>query len=250
MTRHSDMTQASHRHQVDPTTTPGRTARNQASKLVKYRLLRHLPGAFGHRYKCKYMLRTNGFEDAVRRCGGMTCIDLGANAGVYTRKMASGTKRVIAFEPDPCIVGTLEANIADLNNVRIEKVAAGTCERMVLLYRHTCFEQDPVFHSESSSVVASKNNVGEENAVKVHQVDFIRYLEDFGEEIGILKIDIEGAEVDLLEALFDRSDILRRISYIFAETHESRIPGHRPRVRALRKRAFRMERPYVNLFWR
>jgi len=223
---------------------------DQASKRIKYRLLRHLPGAFGHRYECKHMLWTNGFEDAVRRSNGMTCIDLGANVGVYTRKMASGTKRVIAFEPDPWTIGKLEANVADLKNVSIEKVAAGTCERTVLLYRHTRFEQDPVFHSESSSVVASKNNVTEENTVEVRQIDFIRYLEDIGEEIGILKIDIEGAEVDLLEALFDRSDILNRINHIFAETHEGRIPGHKRRVKALRIRAFRMERPYVNLYWR
>ena len=96
-------------------------------------------------------------------------------------------------------------------------MAAGTCERTVLLYRHNRFEQDPIFHSESSSVIASKNNVAEGNAVEVRQIDFIHYLEEIGEEIGILKIDIEGAEVDLLEALFDRSDILRRINYIFAE---------------------------------
>ena len=245
------MTQASHRQQADPATTPGTIASwNQATKLVKYRLLRHLPGALGNRYKCKYMLWTSGFEDAVRRSGGMTCIDLGANVGVYTRKMASGTKRVIAFEPDPWTVEALEANVADLNNVRIEKVAAGTSERTVLLYRHARFEQDPILYSESSSVIDNKNNIEKKNAVEVRQINFIRYLEDIEEEIGILKIDIEGAEVDLLEALFDRSDILRRINYIFAETHEGRIPGHKPRVRALRTRAFRMERPYINLFWR
>ena len=225
-------------------------SRAQVNKLIKYSLLRHLPGALGHRYECKYTLVTNGFEDAVRRSAGMTCIDLGANVGVYTRKMASGTKRVIAFEPDPWTVGVLEANVADLDNVRIEKIAAGTCDRTVLLYRHSRFEQDPIFHTESSSVVASKNNVALEKSVEVRQIDFIRYLEDIGEEIGILKIDIEGAEVDLLEALFDRSDILRRIDYIFAETHEGKIPGHKSRVRALRARAFRMERPYINLFWR
>ena len=71
------------------------------SKLLKYRLLRHLPGAIGHRYKCKYMVGTNGFEKAVRRCRGTTCIDLGANLGVYTRMMASQARQVIAFEPDP-----------------------------------------------------------------------------------------------------------------------------------------------------
>lgn len=220
------------------------------NKLLKYKLLRHLPGVLGHRYECKYMLRTNGFENAVQCSGGMTCIDLGANLGVYTRKMASGTKRVIAFEPDPWTVDALEANVADLDNVRIEKVAAGTSEKTVLLYRHTHFEQDPAAHSESSSVIDSKNNVAKANAVQVRQIDFIRYLENIDEEIGILKMDIEGAETDLLEALFERSDILSRINYIFAETHEGRIPQHKPRVKTLRMKAFRMKRSYINLYWR
>ena len=45
--------------------------------------------------------RKIGFEKAVCNSGGMTCIDLGANVGEYTRKMAFRTKQVIAFEPDP-----------------------------------------------------------------------------------------------------------------------------------------------------
>ena len=57
------------------------------------------------------------------------------------------------------------------------------------------------------------------------------------DDIGILKVDIEGAEVPLLEALFDRSDLMGRISHIFAETHEWLIPDHKPRVKALRARA-------------
>ena len=219
------------------------------NKLFKYRLLRHLPGALGHRYECKYMVRTNGFEEAVRRCGGMTCIDLGANLGVYTRKMASVTKQVIAFEPDPWTLAELRANVADLDNVKIENAAAGTSEGTVYLYRHTRFEEDRVWRSEASSVIASKGDVAKEGAVEVRQIDFIRYLEDIDEDIGILKIDIEGAEVDLLEALFNRPDLLVRINHIFAETHERLIPGHKPRVKALRARARKLERPYINLYW-
>ena len=220
------------------------------NKLFKYRLLRHLPGALGHRYECKYMVRTNGFEEAVRRCGGMTCIDLGANLGVYTRKMASVTKQVIAFEPDPWTLAELQANVADLDNVKIENAAASTREETVYLYRHARFAEDRVWRSEASSIIASKGDVANEGAVKVRQIDFIRYLEDLDEDIGILKIDIEGAEVDLLEALFDRPDLLVRINHIFAETHERLIPGHKPRVTALRARARKLDRPYINLYWR
>ena len=190
-----------------------------------------------------------GFEEAVRRSGGLTCIDLGANVGKYTRKMASGTKQVIAFEPDPWSLAALQANTADLDNVRIENAAAGTSERVVLLYRHTRFEEDPTFYSISSSVIANKRNVSKEKAIEVRQINFISYLENLDEDIGILKIDIEGAEVELLEALFDRPDILKRVHHIFAETHERRIPGHESRVNALHERAHRIIKPHINLYW-
>ncbi len=179
----------------------------------------------------------------------MTCVDLGANVGEYTAKMAFMAKQVIAFEPDPWAYAALQANVADLDNVRIENVAAGVNEGKAILYRHARFEEDPAHYSRSSSVVVDKINVAETGAVEVRQVDFIRYLEDLDEDIAVLKMDIEGAEVDLLEALLDRPDILRRIDHIFAETHETRIPDHASRVTALCERARKIERPCINLFW-
>ena len=231
--------------------TTRKTDHKQMYKLFRYKLLRRLPGRWGRQYQRKWMrLQTRSeFEEAVHRSEGMTCIDLGANIGEFTRKMAFGAKQVIAFEPDPWAHAELLANVADLNNVKIENAAAGTCEKMVLLYRHAKFEDDPVRYSESSSVIASKSNVTEDGAVEVRQIDFIGYLEELDEDIGVLKIDIEGAEVDLLESLFDRSDILGRIDHIFVETHETRLLSHKTRVNALRERVQTIKRPRVNLYW-
>ena len=227
----------------------GRSQPKDMNRVLKYKLLRHLPGGFGHRYERKFEIRTNGFEDAIHRCKGLTCIDLGANLGEYTKKMATGVRQVIAFEPDPWAYAALRENVADFENVRLENAAAGTRDRMVRLCRHPRFEEDPVLYSQSSSIISSKYNVTSESSVEVLQVDFVKYLESLDEDIGIIKIDIEGMEVELLEALFERSDILNRIHHIFAETHESRIPGLKPRARALRRKADRMKRPYVNLYW-
>ena len=157
---------------------------------------------------------------------------------------------MIAFEPDPWAHATLQRNIADLDNIVVEYAAGGhqRGDRTALSTRPNS-KRDPASYSESSSVIAVKWNVVEEGAVEVRQIDFIRYLEDLDEDIGILKIDIEGAEVDLLEALLDRPDILKRVGYIFAETHETRIPGHEVRVNALREKARRVERPRINLDW-
>ena len=220
-------------------------------KYFRYNLLRRLPGEWGRYYERKFLglHAVAAFDEALRRSEGMTCIDLGANVGVYTRKMALKAKRVIAFEPDPWACAELRATVGNLDNVIIENAAAGACEKKVFLYRHARFDSDPALYSEASSVIAEKRNLTEEDAVEVRQIDFIRYIEGLDEEIGVLKIDIEGAEVDLLESLLERPDILARIDNIFAETHESSIPAHKPRVNALYEKARSIERPCINLSW-
>ena len=220
-------------------------------KLLKYRTLRHLPGKRGRRYYRKYMgiLAREEFEEAVCRSKGLTCIDLGANVGKYSRIMAVEAKRVIAFEPDPWAYARLQANVADLDNVRVENAAAGTWDGTVLLYRRVGFDSNPASNSQSSSVVAAKKNVCLEEAVEVKQINFITCLENLDENVGIVKIDIEGAEVELLESLFERPDILMRINYIFVETHETRIPGHEQRVNKLHESAKALDRPRINFYW-
>ncbi len=215
-----------------------------AFERFRYGIMRYRPGRRGKKYARKY-----AFATAVRRSRGMTCIDLGANVGKYTRIMASEARQVIAFEPDPWTCAALRDNLADLDNIRIEPVAAGTSERKVPLYRHPGFAENPVRHSQSTSVVARGGLIIADGAVEIRQIDFIRYLEDLNEDIGILKIDIEGAEVELLESLFDKPAVLKRIAYIFAETHERLYEDHRPRVAALREMAGQTERPQINLDW-
>ncbi len=224
---------------------------NRAYNYFRYSLLRRLPGEWRRYYERKFwgLYAKAEFDEALLRSEGKTCIDLGANIGIYTRKMALQAKRVIAFEPDPWACAELRAGVADLDNVTIVNAAAGACEKKVLLYRHPRFENDPASHSISSSVLAAKWDITKENAVDVRQIDFIRYLKGLDEDIGVLKIDIEGAEVDLLESLFDRPDVLARIDNIFVETHEKRLPAHKPRVNALYEKARSMERPRINLSW-
>lgn len=224
----------------------------QVMRPARYAVLRHFPGSIGRRYRRKWngLVCQRAFDAAVARCGGKICIDLGANVGKYSRMLAAEAARVIAFEPDPWTCAALRANVADLDNVTIENAAAGVGDGEVPLYRRIGFDSSPEAYSQASSIVASKANLSKEPAVEVRQIDFIRYVEELDEEIGILKIDIEGAEVDLLEALFDRPDIMDRIAFIFAETHERFIPGHGPRVAALRRRAKEIMRPHINLDWR
>lgn len=220
-------------------------------RLWRYRWLRHLPGSAGRKYEEKYFGRGSEvlFQRAVEACRGMTCIDLGANVGDYTKIMAKHARRVIAFEPDPWTVERLRENTAGLDNVTIEAAAAGTEDGETELFRHAEYDDDPGFRSLSSSIVAAKDNLATEAACKVRVVDFPRFLRDLDERVGVLKIDVEGAEVEILEALFDDRELLRKVRYVFAETHEKKIAGHPERVEALRRRARRTWSPVVNLYW-
>jgi len=218
---------------------------------VKHSILRHFPGAIGKKYDTKYFGRRAmpDFHAALEDCRGMTAIDLGANVGEFTRIMSDKSSKVIAFEPDPWCLDQLRANTADLTNVEIIAAAASTENGEMSLFRHESFEDDPLNNSQSSSLMSSKSNITLDGAHSVRTVDFLEFLRGLDSPVGVLKIDIEGAEVDILEHLFDDDDLGSRVKYIFCETHEDKIPEHKARVEALKKRASRMQSPKANLYW-
>ena len=220
-------------------------------RVLKYTLLSHLPGNRGQQYRRKLtrVFQLIRFEKAIEVSQRKICIDLGANLGDYTKKMALRARQVIAFEPDPWTCDELRRNLDHLENVRIENAAAGVSDSPVFLFRHKKFIENPASRSQSSSVLAGGDYLNTEEGIEVRQVDFVKYLEELDEDIGVLKIDIEGAEVDLLEALFDRPDILARIDHIFAETHEEWIPRLAARTKALRRRAEGIVHPKIDLEW-
>lgn len=220
-------------------------------RILKYSLLYvlHTPNREKYRRKLMQTTQQDRFENSIRQSREKICIDLGANLGIFSEKMALISKWVIAFESDPWTCHQLRRNLAHFRNVKIENVAAGIIDDTVLLFRHREFAEDPHFRSQSSSVI-SRDDLNTEESIEVSQIDFIRYLEELDEDIGVLKIDIEGAEVDLLEALFDRPDILGRIDYIFAETHERFSSSLEARTEVLRRRAAQIVRPRIDLEWR
>jgi FkbM family methyltransferase len=221
------------------------------ARLFKYRILQAFPGGIGRRYREKYQRNAHrdAFARALKKTRHLTAIDLGANIGEYTVKMADAAREVIAFEPDPWALEELRASVAGRDNVRIIAAAAGIEDGVVHFYRHADFEADRVLNSQSGTLIAEKNNIDASASIEVEQVDFLRFLRALDRDVGVLKIDIEGAEVDLLERLMQEPELLDRIHYIFAETHETKIPGHVPRVEALRAAAARLGHPVINLNW-
>ena len=228
-------------------------------KLLIYKALGRFPFSLGlsTRFQIKaikYNVRLMApeaqeeFKRILPQVSEKISIDLGANLGVYTKLLANYSKLVIAFEPDPWTFEKLNENVGYIKNVKLENLAVGPSDGFVKLYRHEDFDCNKAFFSESSSVWC-RSDFNEGDSVDVNQVDFIRYIEDLDKDIGMIKMDIEGMELELLEALVMRPDLLSRIDYIFVETHERLFPEKLARFNQVRKQVHQIHKPRINLNW-
>ena len=180
---------------------------------------------------------------------GDLCIDLGANVGTITQQMAGTGAHVIAFEPDPDTFAMLETNVGIGSNIELHQKAAGHKAERLLLKRSKRLNEDFERFSEASSLVRDDHTMDAANSVEVEVVDFPNFAASLDRDIRLIKMDIEGAEWDLLEALL-KHPILDRIDCIFVETHEwMDAKKYMPQASRLQRRAEEIGRPYINLFW-
>lgn len=129
-------------------------------------------------------------------------LDIGANSGAYAVPLgvaAGAGSRVIAFEPSPIMIGRLGHNIR-LNNlgdvVRIEGCALGReAGEATLNFRRRNFGQ--------ASLLPVRDRVRDGGTlVSVRPLlDFVH--EAAGHDVSVLKVDVEGGEVAVLEPLLD-----------------------------------------------
>jgi len=188
------------------------------------------------------------FRQAVARLGPAdVAIDAGANVGDFTWPLARRGVEVHAFEPDPYAVEILERRFASYPNVTVHRTAVSGAARELDLFRAPAFDTDPDTLSKSSSVIATKPNVDSTTAIRVPAIDLTDFIARIG-PVALLKMDIEGAEVDVLERLLD-TELLGRIPHVFVETHDDKIPAIAERMARLRQRMSAEELNHVDLHW-
>ncbi|MEM2511338.1 MAG: FkbM family methyltransferase [Candidatus Methanomethylicia archaeon] len=122
-------------------------------------------------------------------------VDIGAHVGLFTLKVAKSVKLVLAVEPHPFNYRLLTMNIAlsKLENVIPVKLALSSYSGKAKLYlrstaTHTLKEKDQIFGLES----------GETLEVEVETLD--RLIDELRlNKVTFVKIDVEGAELDVLK---------------------------------------------------
>lgn len=169
---------------------------------------------------------------------GDVVIDCGANLGTITGPMAETGAHVHAFEPDPYSFARLTDLFADRPNITLHNAAVGVAEGTIRLMRAANWDDDPDMASVKSTIITGGRNIAEVSGegIDVALIDFPRFLNGLialHGSIAFLKMDIAGAELELLEEM-DRQHLFANIRLTVAETHERKFKDLRPRFEALR----------------
>ncbi|MEO1468109.1 MAG: FkbM family methyltransferase [Pseudomonadota bacterium] len=199
------------------------------------------------------------FHNALLETGpGDICIDCGANVGDYTAHMARGGATVHAFDPDPAAFARLAERFAGRGNVVLHNTAVGAEAGRAVLHRDPGLGdtgqgetgqgdtgQEDLAATVSSSLLDQPRLAG---GVEVEVIDLVAFLDGLDRAPSVVKLDIEGAEVALLERLF-ATDHVTRIGHLFVETHEWQMPALRARTLALVREVEARGWRHVTLDW-
>ena len=131
-------------------------------------------------------------------------LDCGANVGVsclyFLRRFSS--PRITAFEPDPKIFSYLNENLAISGAKNVEIINKGVWSSNTTLR----------FQAEGADA-GRIDIIAGSNAIEIQTVRLKEYL---NETVDLLKMDIEGAET---EVILDSVPCLRNVKNIFVEYH-------------------------------
>ncbi|MEO8581740.1 MAG: FkbM family methyltransferase [Patescibacteria group bacterium] len=161
-----------------------------------------------------YYVQLETMEPRILDCGahiGLACI--------YFKSTYPGA-RITAFEPEPPNLELLKENlqINQMTDVEIIPKALWSTEGQMQL--HVDIDQENHWSSTSSLLKGSWTTKQPTAPIVVETVKLSTYL---NEPIDILKIDIEGAETEVLKECRDQ---LVNVKYLFVEFHATRL--HRP----------------------
>jgi FkbM family methyltransferase len=145
-------------------------------------------------------------------------LDIGANVGFYSGLMGKTKGKVYSYEPNPYAYKRLEKMTSKYKNVTTFNKAVSCNNTEMKLFLHENHEDNPIKWSTGSSLDQHKANVSNDY-VKVDVVDIRDLLED---TYKIIKIDVEGHEIEILNRIFELK-LTNRFEHMFVEMHDHKM---------------------------
>jgi FkbM family methyltransferase len=187
------------------------------------------------------------FHTAARSAPrGSIFLDCGANVGDISVAALKHKMKVIAFEPDLNALRLLKKRFDGVQNVEIIPKAVGNSDRTANFFQNEKSLNGDIMATQASSFFRHEHAQSAAEVVEV--VDIVKFIRNLDAPIGILKMDIEGAEIECLDAILD-AGLHTSIGQILVETHERFSEELATKTALLRHRIQTIGATNINLDW-
>lgn len=149
-------------------------------------------------------------------------IDLGAHVGMAATQFAHRAGRVYAFEPHPRIFQELAQAAKNYPRIIPINAAAAASDGHAQLFSDD--DPRPWKHTEGSTLAEGKSNLTYSQSFDVETIDLARFIRELDTPVRMIKMDVEGFEYNLINALLD-GDVMERIDMVHVEDHCDRVLG-------------------------
>jgi len=168
-------------------------------------------------------------EEIVKRLDPACCFyDVGAHIGYYSliaSRLIGKAGRIVAFEPDPANLEVLKKNLSRNGVTRVEVVSVALWSHCgVVAFRRSAAEE--LAASSRRGAVAGEGGIDSDaGLIRLEALTVDAYATK-GVQPTMIKIDVEGAEVEVLKGA--QGTLSRERPVVLVEVHHQRAAAELP----------------------
>ncbi|WXG45374.1 MAG: FkbM family methyltransferase [Candidatus Atabeyarchaeum deiterrae] len=180
--------------------------KNKIRNGLRSRILGYRVPTLGHNYEEHFHVEKNS-----------VVLDVGANIGLFTLSVAKRAGLVVAIEPEPKNLSALHHNLRNLTNVVIMERAAWDRKGVLPLFLGLGSEGHSLIHDieVNGKLTTQTDHLQIEadtlDSMVLHELGILN--------IGFMKMDIEGAEIEALEGA---TETLKKTSKVVVACYHER----------------------------
>jgi FkbM family methyltransferase len=175
------------------------------------------------------------------------CIDCGCNAGAVADIFLSKGAVTYAFEPHPYLSEMLSKKYTGNDKMKVFNSAVWDRYTRMDLHVQKVKGSD-VVNLEGTTLFANRIDARLETKCSVEVIDLTEFIISLGKRVKVLKIDVEGAEFEIIDKIIDTS-LHERIDHVFCETHPHFFPDGADRLVALEEKIKQRKITNIHLDW-